>query len=66
MSENGNIVLMDEIESGFHLDWQYEIIRDLVKWGGNNQYILATHSYELCTAITPAHVKEIEPHLISK
>jgi Fe-S cluster assembly ATPase SufC len=60
-----SIVLMDEIENGFHLDWQYNIVRDLIKWGSTNQYILATHSYELCTALTPAHVKEIEPKLIA-
>lgn len=58
------IVLMDEIEIGFHPDWQYEIIRDLEQWSPNNQYILATHSYELCGAVTPAHVRELEPKLI--
>ncbi len=57
------IVLIDEIENGFHPDWQYTIVRNLVEWGKNNQYILATHSYELCTAVTPAHVKELEPRL---
>jgi len=56
-----SIVLMDEIESSFHLDWQYKIVQDLVEWEKTNQYILATHSYELCTAVTPAHVKELEP-----
>ncbi len=61
-----SIVLMDEIENGFHLDWQYTIVRDLVEWGKTNQYVLATHSYELCTAVTPAHVKEIAPKLMSK
>jgi len=59
-----SIVLIDEIENGFHPDWQYQIVRDLLEWGKNNQYILATHSYELCTALTPAHVKELEPRLI--
>lgn len=58
------IVLMDEIENGFHPDWQYRIISDLAEWGANNQYILATHSYELCQAVTPAHVKELEPKLL--
>ncbi|MTJ15581.1 MULTISPECIES: AAA family ATPase [unclassified Dolichospermum] len=58
------IVLMDEIEIGFHPDWQYEIIRDLEEWSPNNQYILATHSYQLCRALTPAHVRELEPKLI--
>jgi AAA ATPase domain len=56
------IVLMDEIEIALHPDWQYHIVGDLVEWGPTNQYILATHSYELCQALPPAHVKEIEPN----
>ncbi|NEO86853.1 MAG: AAA family ATPase [Spirulina sp. SIO3F2] len=59
------VVLMDEIEIALHPDWQYQIIKDLEEWGPTNQYILATHSYELCTALTPSHVKEIEPKLES-
>ena len=58
------IVLMDEVEIAFHPDWQYQIISDLKEWAPSNQYILATHSYALCEALTPAHVKEIEPKLI--
>lgn len=58
------VVLMDEIEIGLHPDWQYEIINDLQEWSKNNQFILATHSYELCQAVTPSHVKELEPKLI--
>ncbi|MFM6324576.1 MAG: AAA family ATPase [Microcystis panniformis] len=58
------IVLMDEIEIALHPDWQYRIIEDLQEWEPSNQYILATHSYELCQALTPAHVKEIEPKLL--
>jgi hypothetical protein len=58
------IVLMDEIEIALHPDWQYHIVGDLVEWGPTNQYILATHSYELCQALPPAHVKEIEPNLL--
>jgi len=61
-----SIVLMDEIENAFHPDWQYQIISDLENWGATNQYILATHSYELCQALTPSHVKEIEPNLLLK
>jgi len=60
------IVLMDEVEIAFHPDWQYQIISDLQEWGSSNQYILATHSYALCEALTPAHVKEIEPKLIKQ
>ncbi|MGM3306234.1 AAA family ATPase [Anabaena sp. WFMT] len=58
------IVLMDEIEIALHPDWQYQIIADLEQWSPSNQYILATHSYELCQALTPAHVRELEPKLI--
>ncbi len=54
------IVLMDEIEITLHPDWQYIIISDLEKWEPSNQYILATHSYDLCEALTPAHVKGIK------
>ena len=60
------IVLMDEIEIAFHPDWQYQIISDFKEWAPSNQYILATHSYALCEALTPAHVKEIEPKLIKQ
>jgi predicted ATP-dependent endonuclease of OLD family len=58
-----SIVLIDEIEIGLHPDWQYRIVRDLEEWEPSNQYILATHSYEVCSALSPAHVKEIEPKL---
>jgi AAA domain, putative AbiEii toxin, Type IV TA system len=61
-----SIVLMDEIEIALHPDWQYQIVRDLETWAPSNQYILATHSYELCHALTPAHVKEISPRLLKK
>lgn len=60
------IVLMDEVEIAFHPDWQYQIISDLQQWAPSNQYILATHSYELCQALTPSHVKELEPKLLKK
>jgi len=60
------IVLMDEVETNFHPDWQYSIVHELLEWSDNNQFILATHSYELCSAVTPAHVNEIEPRLNSK
>ncbi len=60
---NNAIVLIDEIENGLHPDWQYEIVRELASWGENNQYLLATHSFYLCEALTPRHVKELEPRL---
>lgn len=48
-----SLVLIDEIETGLHPDWQYEIVNELQEWARNNQFILATHSYELCQALTP-------------
>jgi len=52
-----SLILMDEIEIGLHPDWQYEIVNELQEWAKTNQFILATHSYELCQALTPSHVK---------
>jgi predicted ATP-binding protein involved in virulence len=60
------IVLMDEVDLALHPDWQYQIVSDLVEWSPSNQYILATHSYELCNALTPSHVKVLEPKLTER
>ena len=58
-----SVVLMDEIETGFHPDWQHEIVNELQNWSSGNQFILATHSYDVCEAVTPAHVKTLDPVL---
>ena len=55
------IVLMDEVDLALHPDWQYQIVSDLLDWVPSNQYVLATHSYELCNALTPSHVKILRP-----
>jgi predicted ATP-dependent endonuclease of OLD family len=60
------IVLMDEIDIALHPEWQYQIVSDLIEWVPSNQYILATHSYELCNALTPSHVKVLEPKLTER
>ncbi len=60
------IVLMDEIDLALHPDWQYQVVSDLIEWEPSNQYILATHSYELCQALTPSHVKVLEPKLTER
>ena len=59
-----SLILMDEVENGLHPDWQYSIINDLKKWSPTNQYILATHSYEICEALTPSHISELNPKLL--
>jgi predicted ATPase len=61
-----SVVMIDEIETALHPDWQYQIVSDLATWAPSNQYLLATHSYELCQALTPAHVKEIPPKLLKQ
>jgi AAA15 family ATPase/GTPase len=53
------VVLMDDLDANLHPDWQYQIIRDLQNWAPQHQYIITTHSYDMCEALTPAHVKEI-------
>jgi len=61
-----SIVLMDEVDLALHPDWQYRIPTDLVDWVPSNQYILATHSYEVCEALTPSHVKILKPKLTER
>lgn len=60
------IVLMDEVDIALHPDWQFRIVGDLTEWASSNQYILATHSHELCQALTPSHVKVLEPRLTER
>ena len=57
VGNNKSIVLIDAIESGLHPDWQYQIVRDIQDWSPDNQYIIATHSFDLCEALAPSHVK---------
>lgn len=52
----GSLVLMDEIDIGLHPKWQYEITEELKEWGGENQYLLATHSPQIIGA---AHYKNL-------
>ncbi|MEX1362085.1 MAG: AAA family ATPase [Nannocystaceae bacterium] len=65
-ADDDALVLMDELEVSFHPDWQYGIVRDLVEWAPRAQFVLATHSHEICEAVTPAHVRELEPKLGSR
>jgi len=55
-----SVILLDDLDLGFHPDNQYKIGLDLVDAGKTNQYIIATHSFELCEALTPSHIKVIK------
>ncbi|BBM84673.1 chromosome segregation protein SMC [Candidatus Uabimicrobium amorphum] len=58
VSEN-SIVLIDELETHLHPDWQSDIPKNLEKWGPSNQYIISTHSYDLCDSLPPSNIKEL-------
>lgn len=55
-----SIVLMDDLDSGLHPDWQYQIIRDLQDWAPQHQFIITSHSYSMCEALSPEHIKELK------
>lgn len=55
-----SIVLIDEIENSLSSDNQFNIVNLLEQFGNNNQFLLATHSFSLCEALTPSHIKFIE------
>lgn len=53
---DGSIVLLDGFDLGMDADNQYAVVGDLLAISDKNQYLLATNSFELCQALTPAHV----------
>jgi predicted ATP-binding protein involved in virulence len=42
--EHGSIIFIDEPEISLHVDWQRTLVPTLLEQGGNNQFIMATHS----------------------
>ena len=48
--EENSIVLMDEVDIALHPKWQYELIKDLVTWSKDSQFLLATHSPQILSA----------------
>lgn len=55
-----SIILMDNPDQGLHGDWQYFLSRDISDLKTSNQFIVATHSYKFCEALTPKHVRIID------
>lgn len=53
---DGSIVLIDGIDAGMDADNQYGVVESLRSISPTNQYLVATTSFELCQALTPAHV----------
>ena len=48
--EENSIVLMDEVDIALHPKWQYELIKDLVTWSKDSQFLLATHSPQILSS----------------
>lgn len=48
--EENSIVLMDEVDIALHPKWQYELIKDLITWSKDSQFLLATHSPQILSS----------------
>jgi len=57
---NKSVILLDNPDTELHPDNQFQLVLDLEKVKGDSQIIIATHSYELCTALTPSHIHIIK------
>lgn len=55
-----SIILLDNPDLGLHPEQQYLLCQDIAALKTSNQFIVATHSYEFCNALTPHHVKILE------
>ena len=53
-----SVILMDNIEDSFHPRIQRCLIDDITEWN-DSQYILATHSYEICRGVPFGNIYEI-------
>ena len=48
--EEDSIVLMDEVDIALHPKWQYSLIKDLIGWSKDSQFLLATHSPQILSS----------------
>jgi predicted ATP-binding protein involved in virulence len=48
--EEDSIVLMDEVDIALHPKWQYALIKDLICWSKDSQFLLATHSPQILSS----------------
>ncbi|NOQ31614.1 MAG: AAA family ATPase [Helicobacteraceae bacterium] len=48
--EENSIILMDEVDIALHPKWQYELIKDLITWSKDSQFLLATHSPQILSS----------------
>ena len=55
-----SIIFLDNPDLGLHPDQQYALCGDIASLKTSNQFIVATHSFEFCNALTPRHVKELK------
>ena len=58
--EENSIVLMDEVDIALHPKWQYELIKDLITWSKNSQFLLATHSPQILSSTYYKNLVKLE------
>ena len=58
--EEGSIVLMDEIDIALHPKWQYELVKDLITWSKDSQFLLATHSPQILSSTYYKNIIKLE------
>ncbi|MCF6330818.1 MAG: AAA family ATPase [Sulfurimonas sp.] len=58
--EENSIVLMDEVDIALHPKWQYELIKDLITWSKDSQFLLATHSPQILSSTYYKNLVKLE------
>jgi hypothetical protein len=60
ITEEDSIILMDEVDIALHPKWQYELVKDLVTWSQDSQFLLATHSPQILSSTYYKNIIKLE------
>lgn len=58
--EENSIVLMDEVDIALHPKWQYALIKDLICWSKDSQFLIATHSPQILSSTYYRNIIKLE------